>query len=42
VLSRHTGRSLEQIREDADRDFFMEGPEAVKYGLIDEVIEKRA
>jgi len=42
VLSRHTGRSLEQIREDTDRDFFMEGPEAVKYGLIDEVIEKRA
>jgi len=41
VLSRHTGRTLEQIREDTDRDFFMEGPEAVKYGLIDTVIEKR-
>jgi len=42
VLSRHSGRSLEQIREDTDRDFFMEGPEAVKYGLIDTVIEKRS
>jgi len=42
VLSRHTGRTLEQIREDTDRDFFMEGPEAVKYGLIDTVIEKRS
>ncbi|HEY8553739.1 MAG TPA: ATP-dependent Clp endopeptidase proteolytic subunit ClpP [Burkholderiales bacterium] len=42
ILVKHTGRTIEQIREDTDRDYFMEGPEAVKYGLIDAVIEKRA
>ncbi len=42
ILVKHTGRTLEQIREDTDRDYFMEGPEAVKYGLIDSVIEKRS
>lgn len=41
ILVKHTGRTLDQIRSDTDRDFFMEGPEAVKYGLIDNVIEKR-
>jgi ATP-dependent Clp protease protease subunit len=41
VLSRHTGRTLEQIREDTDRDYFMEGEEAKAFGLIDSVIEKR-
>ncbi|HEX7045525.1 MAG TPA: ATP-dependent Clp endopeptidase proteolytic subunit ClpP [Burkholderiales bacterium] len=42
ILVKHTGRTIEQIREDTDRDYFMEGPEAVQYGLIDSVIEKRA
>jgi ATP-dependent Clp protease, protease subunit len=41
ILVKHTGRTLEQIRGDTDRDYFMEGPEATKYGLIDAVIEKR-
>ncbi|MFL6649206.1 MAG: ATP-dependent Clp protease proteolytic subunit, partial [Sulfurifustaceae bacterium] len=41
ILVKHTGRTLEQIRSDTERDNFMEGPEAVKYGLIDNVIEKR-
>ena len=41
ILVKHTGRTIEQVREDTDRDYFMEGPEAVKYGLIDAVIEKR-
>src|SRR5581483_4565671 len=41
ILVKHTGRTLEQIRDDTDRDYFMEGAEAVKYGLIDNVIEKR-
>jgi len=41
ILVKHTGRTLEQIRDDTDRDHFMEGTEAVKYGLIDSVIEKR-
>jgi ATP-dependent Clp protease, protease subunit len=41
ILVKHTGRTLEQIQDDTDRDNFMEGSEAVKYGLIDSVIEKR-
>lgn len=41
ILARHTGRSIEQIREDTDRDYFMDGQEAKAYGLIDAVIEKR-
>ena len=41
IMVKHTGRTIEQIRDDTDRDFFMEGQEAVKFGLIDNVIEKR-
>jgi ATP-dependent Clp protease, protease subunit len=41
ILVKHTGRTLEQIRDDTDRDYFLEGSDAVKYGLIDSVIEKR-
>lgn len=40
VLSEHTGKPLEQIRKDADRDFWMRAPEAVSYGIIDEVLKK--
>ena len=42
ILTKHTGRSLEQIQDDTDRDYFMGGEEAVGYGLIDAVIDKRA
>ncbi len=42
LLSRHTGRTLEQIRDDTDRDYFMDGEEAKSFGLIDKVIEKRS
>src|SRR3989344_3005114 len=42
ILVRHTGRSLDQIKEDTDRDYFMDGEEAKAFGLIDSVIEKRA
>jgi ATP-dependent Clp protease protease subunit len=41
ILVKHTGRSMDQINSDTDRDFFMDGAEGVKYGLIDTVIEKR-
>jgi ATP-dependent Clp protease, protease subunit len=41
ILVKHTGRTLDQIRDDTDRDYFLEGADAVKYGLIDSVIEKR-
>ena len=42
ILVKHTGRSMDQIKDDTDRDFFMDGDEAKAYGLIDAVIAKRA
>ncbi|MEJ2655848.1 MAG: ATP-dependent Clp endopeptidase proteolytic subunit ClpP [Desulfobacterales bacterium] len=41
ILVRHTGKSLDQIQADTDRDFFMSGIEAKEYGIIDHVIENR-
>ena len=41
ILMIHTGRDLEQIQSDTDRDFFMTGQEAKEYGLIDHVIVNR-
>lgn len=38
VLVLHTGQSLEKIKKDSDRDFFMSAKEAKDYGIIDEVI----
>jgi ATP-dependent Clp protease protease subunit len=40
-LSDRTGQPLSRVEEDTDRDFFMSPAEAVSYGLIDKVIEKR-
>ena len=39
ILSTHTGKELEQIEKDSDRDFFMSPQEAKEYGLIDQVLE---
>src|SRR5574343_1313600 len=41
VLAHHTGQPMDVIARDTDRDNFMSGPEAVKYGLIDQVLSKR-
>jgi ATP-dependent Clp protease protease subunit len=41
ILSRHTGQSVQRIAEDSDRDRFMDGAQAVEYGLIDTVLDKR-
>ena len=41
IFSRHTGQPLDRIREDTDRDRFMEATEAREYGLVDEVLESR-
>ncbi|MCK5921970.1 MAG: ATP-dependent Clp endopeptidase proteolytic subunit ClpP [Methylococcales bacterium] len=41
ILSKHTGRSLEQVQNDTDRDNFMSGDDAREYGLIDKVLEQR-
>lgn len=39
ILLKHTGRPLEQIQRDTDRDRFMTAEEALSYGIIDSVIE---
>ncbi len=39
ILAKHSGQSLEKVEKDADRDYFMSSHEAVKYGLVDKVIE---
>ena len=41
LLAQHTGQSVEQIAADFDRDRFMTAGEALKYGLVDAVIEPR-
>jgi ATP-dependent Clp protease protease subunit len=41
ILSRHTGRSLEDVKQDTERDNFMGGEDAIEYGIIDKVIESR-
>jgi len=41
ILSYHSGKDIEKVSQDTERDNFMSGDEAVKYGLIDKVIDKR-
>ena len=41
ILVEHSGKSLEDIQRDTDRDFFMSGEEAKKYGIVDHVIANR-
>jgi ATP-dependent Clp protease protease subunit len=41
ILVKHTGQQLDKIEADSDRDFFMSSDEAKKYGIIDEIIDKR-
>jgi ATP-dependent Clp protease protease subunit len=40
ILLKHTGKPLEQIERDTDRDKFMSPDEAMEYGLIDRVVER--
>jgi ATP-dependent Clp protease protease subunit len=41
IISKHSKQPIEKIDKDTDRDYFMSSEEALKYGLIDEVISKR-
>jgi ATP-dependent Clp protease protease subunit len=41
ILVTHTGQSIEKVKEDTERDFFMDSQEAQDYGLIDKVITER-
>ena len=42
ILAENTGRTLDEIERDTDRDHYMSAAEALEYGLIDSVITKRA
>ena len=42
LLAQHTGKSISEIEKDTDRDNFMNAEEAVKYGLVDEVLKARS
>lgn len=41
ILAEHTGKSIEQIAKDCDRDYFLTSEEAKEYKLIDNILEKR-
>ena len=42
ILAKHTGQPIEKIRQDCDRDNFMDAKQALKYGLIDKIINNEA
>jgi ATP-dependent Clp protease protease subunit len=42
LLAKHSGKKLAQLEKDTDRDNFMSAEEALKYGLIDQVVKSRA
>jgi ATP-dependent Clp protease, protease subunit len=41
ILAKHTGQTVDKIKQDTDRDNFLSATDAVEYGLIDKVLEKR-
>jgi ATP-dependent Clp protease, protease subunit len=41
ILAKHTNKTTDQIMQDTERDYFLSGPEALAYGLIDKVLENR-
>ena len=40
IIAQHTGQSLEKVRSDTERDYFMSSEEAKEYGIIDRVISQ--
>lgn len=41
IISDHSGQTMERIRQDADRDYWMKADEALAYGMIDKVYERK-
>ena len=39
VISKHTGKTAEQVEKDSDRDYYMSAQEAKDYGIVDHVVE---
>lgn len=40
ILAKHTGQKIAKVQEDTDRDYFMSAEEAMKYGIVDKIIEQ--
>jgi ATP-dependent Clp protease protease subunit len=41
IISEHAGQKIEKVEQDADRDYWMNASEALKYGMVDEIITKK-
>lgn len=41
IISNHSGKPYDQVEKDSDRDYWMKSDEAVEYGMIDEVLERK-
>ncbi len=41
ILAKHTGQPLDKVARDTERDYFMTAQQAIEYGLIDQILEKR-
>mgnify|MGYP002760750432 FL=1 len=41
ILALHTGKSIDQIEDDADRNYWMSAEEAAEYGLVDKVLNPK-
>ncbi len=41
ILAKHTGKPVEQVEKDSDRDYYMTGDEAAAYGLVDKVLDNK-
>ena len=41
ILAKHTGQTIKKIEKDTDRDNFLDAPAAIKYGIVDSVLNKR-
>ncbi|MFN8558884.1 MAG: ATP-dependent Clp protease proteolytic subunit [Dehalococcoidia bacterium] len=39
LLAQHTGQSVEKVKRDSDRDYFMDAQQAVEYGIVDEILQ---
>lgn len=42
ILSKNTGKNIKQIEKDTERDYFLDAKEALEYGIVDKIIEKRS
>lgn len=41
IISKHSGKNYDQVEKDSDRDYWMRSEEALEYGMIDEVLERK-